>query len=85
MVLLYAKYLAKASNKVAFLLSFIAAISLLISGLVLNLPNQLGCTVLLILLLSVEGWLVLSVKHSKTAQCLFYLKCRANITLKISG
>ena len=67
MVLLYTKYLVKASDKAAFLLSFIAAVSLLISGLVLNLPNRLGRTVLLALLLLVKGWLVLSVKHSKTA------------------
>ena len=66
MVLLYTKCSVKAFDRAVFLLSFTAAIFLLISGLVLNLPNWLSCTVLLVLLLLVEGWLVLSVKHSKT-------------------
>ena len=54
-MLLYTKCLAKAFNKVIFLSSFAAAISLLISGLVLSLPDRLGRTILLALLLLVEG------------------------------
>ena len=66
-MLLRTKRLAKAFNKIAFLLSFAATISLLISGLVLSLPDQLGRTILLALLLLVKGWLVPLVKYSKTA------------------
>ena len=54
-MLLRAERLVKASDKVVFLLSLIATISLLISGLVLSLPNQLGRTILLALSLLVEG------------------------------
>ena len=54
-MLLYAKCLAKASNKAAFLLSFAAAISLLISGSAISLPAQLGRTALLALSLLVKG------------------------------
>ena len=54
-MLLRAKRLVKASNKVVFLLSLIATISLLISGLVLSLPNRPGRTTLLVSLLLVEG------------------------------
>ena len=53
-MLLRAKCLVKAFNKVAFLLSLIAAIFSLISSLVLSLPNQLGRTISLALLLLVE-------------------------------
>jgi cytochrome b subunit of formate dehydrogenase len=53
-VLLYAKRLVKASDKVVFLSSLIAAVSLSISGLVLNLPNQPGRTTLLASSLLVE-------------------------------
>jgi len=52
-VLLRAKCLVKASNKAAFLLSLVAAISLLTGGLALSLPNRLGHTTLLALLLLV--------------------------------
>ena len=65
-MLLYTKHLAKASNKAAFLLSFVAAIFLSISGLVLSLPDRLGRTILLALLLLVKGWLVPLVKYFKT-------------------
>ena len=84
MVLLYIKYSAKAFNKAVFLLSFTAAVSLLISGLILSLPNWLGHIILLALLLLIKGWLVPLVKYFKTAQHLIYLKCRVNTILKIS-
>ena len=83
-MLLHTKCLAKASNRVAFLLSFIAAISSLISSSVLSLPNRPGRTASLALLLLVKGWSVLSVKYSKTAQHLFCLRYRTSIILKIS-
>ena len=54
-MLLYTECLAKVSNKAVFLLSFIAAVFLLISGLVLNLSNRPGRTTSLALLLLVEG------------------------------
>jgi hypothetical protein len=53
-VLLRAERLAKASDKVAFLLSLAAAVFLLISGLALNLPNRPGRTALLASSLLVE-------------------------------
>ena len=55
MVLLHTKCLVKAFNKAVFLLSFIAAVSLLISGLILSLPNQPGHIISLALSLLVKG------------------------------
>jgi hypothetical protein len=52
-VLSRAKRLVKASNKAAFLLSLIAAVSLLIGSLVLSLPDRLGYTISLASLLLV--------------------------------
>ena len=55
MVLLCAKYLVKASDKAAFLLSLVAAVSLLTSGSAISLPARLGRIISLALSLLVEG------------------------------
>ena len=55
MVLLRAKRLAKASNKVAFLLSLAATVSLLTSVSVISSPARPGRTILLASSLLVEG------------------------------